>query len=161
MRKKMPRFGGRPQESGVSVIAAVFLLLLMASLAAFMTSLISVSHSNLAADIGGERAYQAARAGVEWGMYQLDPNAASSTLPTCASAAGTLTTIPNHSVVVTCTAYPSDSTSYSEGSKSIRIFRIIAKASATGAKAPGVERQIEVTVEKCRDSAISTAPYDC
>lgn len=161
MRKILPRFSGRPQQRGVSVIAAVFLLLLMASLAAFMVNLSSVSHANLAADIGGERAYQAARAGVEWGMYQLDPNSGEANVDSINCPAAGAPTVPNHGVVVQCTAYPLAGGHYTEGSKSIRIFRIVAVATATGAKAPGIERQIEVTVEKCRDSSITAAPFDC
>lgn len=148
-------------QRGVSLVAAIFLLLLMAGLAAFMANILSVTHVNLAADIGGSRAYQAARAGVEWSMFQLDPNAQSSGLPTCASASGTINTIPDHTVVVSCTEYPSSSTVYQEGSKQIRIFRIVSTATALGAKAPGVERQVVVTVEKCRDSLVIAAPYDC
>jgi len=151
----------RSRQRGVSIISAIFLLLLMAGLAAYMANIISVAHVNSAADVGGSRAYQAARAGVEWGMFQLDPNASSSSLPTCATAAGTLTTIPNHSVVVSCAAYPSDTTVYQEGSRQVRIFQIMATATALGVKAPGIERQVVVTIEKCRDSAISVAPFDC
>jgi MSHA biogenesis protein MshP len=159
--KRIHRPDGRMRQRGVSIITAIFLLLLMASLAAFMANIISVAHVNVAADVGGSRAYQAARAGVEWGMFQLDPNAQSGSLPTCTTASGTITAIPNHSVVVTCTPYPSDSTVYQEGNRQVRIFKIIAKATALGVKAPGIERQVEVTIEKCRDSTITVAPYDC
>lgn len=149
------------RQRGVSIISAIFLLLLMAGLAAYMANIISVAHVNSAADVGGSRAYQAARGGVEWGMFQLDPNAASASLPTCATASGTLTAIPNHSVVVSCVPYPSDSAVYQEGSRQIRIFQITATATALGVKAPGIERQVVVTIEKCRDSAITVAPFEC
>lgn len=149
-------FSGRPQQRGVSLIAAVFLLLLMSLLAAAMVSIVSTSQVNLAADIGGSQAYQAARAGVEWGMYQLDPNGQSNGLPNCPSST-TLTAIPGHSVDVSCSA----SATYTEGNRSLRVFRIVAVARATGAKAPGIERQVEATIEKCRASVIVAAPYDC
>ena len=148
-------------QRGVSLVAAIFLLLLMAGLAAFMASILSATHMNLAADVGGSRAYQAARAGVEWGMYQLDPNAQSAALPTCATANGTVTAIAGYSVAVSCVAYPSATTVYQEGGKQIRVFRIVATATALGVKAPGIERQVAVSIEKCRDVAITAAPYDC
>jgi MSHA biogenesis protein MshP len=148
-------------QRGVSLVAAIFLLMLMAGLAAFMASILSATHVNLAADIGGSRAYQAARAGVEWGMFQLDPNAQSSTLPTCASASGTLNVIPGHTVEVICVPYPSDATFYQEGGKQVRIFRIFSTAKAIGVTTPKIERQVVVTIEKCRDAAITVAPYDC
>lgn len=158
-RRLYPHFAGR--QRGVSLVAAIFLLLLLAGLAAFMANILSVTHINLAADIGGSRAYQAARAGAEWGMYQLDPNGTAAALPTCAAVGAALNTIPGHAVAVTCTPYPSDATFYQEGGKQIRIFRIVATATAQGVKAPGIERQVAVTIEKCRDATITAAPFDC
>ncbi len=149
------------QQRGVSVITAIFLLLLMAGLAAFMVSLTSVTSANLASDVGGARAYQAARAGAEWGMYQLDPNAdtfSNVDLINCPAVGGP--SIPGYTVTVSCTAYPG-SGHYSEGSRNIRIFRIVSLAVATSPKVPVPERQIEVTLEKCRDASITTPPYDC
>lgn len=146
-------FSFRIRQRGVSLVAGIFLLLLMASLAAVMVNLVSTAHVNTAADIGGARAYQAARAGAEWGMYQLDPNAQSAALPACA---GGSPTIPGHTVTVTCSK-----SDYTEAGRQIRIYRIISVASTIGAKAPGIERQVEVTVEKCRDAAIVAAPFDC
>lgn len=149
-------------QRGVSVITAIFLLLLMAGLAAFMVTLTSVTSANLASDVGGGRAYQAARAGAEWGMYQLDPNAdifSNVDSINCPASGGP--SISGYTVTVTCTVYPGGGGHYSEGSRHIRIFRIVSKAVATSAKAPVPERQIEVTLEKCRDASITTPPYDC
>lgn len=138
----------------MSVIAGIFLLMLMAVLAAAIANIVSTAHVNQAADIGGSRAYQAARAGAEWGMYQLDPNAGGAGLPPCFVVANP--PIPGHTVTVSCAL-----TSYTEGGRSIGIYRIISQAVANGVKAPGIERQVEVTVEKCRDLLITAAPYDC
>lgn len=149
------------RQSGISLVAAIFLLLLMAGLAAFMASIISATQINSAADVAGSRAYQAARAGVEWGMFQLDPNGSSSGLPSCAAATGNLTAIAGHAVTVSCQAYPSDTTFYQEGSRQVRIFRIVARATAVGVRPPGVEREVTVTIGKCRDPAQAVAPFDC
>ncbi len=143
----------RSRQRGLSIITGIFLLLLMATLAAGMVSLTSTSHVNIAADIGGARAYQAARAGAEWGMYQLDPNAQFAALPPCVSGTPP---IPGHQVNVACQSW--DTT---EGGRQVRIYRISSRATANGAKAPGIERLVEVTVEKCRDATIVAAPYDC
>lgn len=161
MKRFLPISAGRPQQRGVSIIAAIFLLMLMAVLAGLLANLTTVTQINMASDIGGSRAYQAARAGVEWGMFQLDPNAESANLPTCAAAGGVLNTIPGHTVTVTCAAFPSDAAVYQEGNRQIRIFRIQATATALGVKAPGIERRIVVTLEKCRDSTMTAPPYDC
>lgn len=162
MKQILPFFNGRPQQRGISLIAAIFLLLLMAGLAAFMASIMSATHLNLAADIGGSRAYQAARAGAEWGIFQLDPNGSAAGLPSCPAANTTLNIIPGHRVEVSCEAFGNGVPPvYQEGSKKIRIFRFVSTATAIGVRAPGLERQVTVSVEKCRDSAIIVAPFDC
>ena len=61
MMRNFAQISARARQRGVSVITAVFLLLLMAVLAAAIANIVSTSHVNLAADIGGARAYQAAR----------------------------------------------------------------------------------------------------
>ena len=104
-----PALGGR--QRGVSIITAIFILLLFAALAAFMASLVSTAHITSAQDVQGARAYQAAQAGVEWGLFQLDPNGDAAALPTC-FAATVLTAIPGYSVSVACTRYPGAATPY-------------------------------------------------
>lgn len=163
MISNLPVFSGRPWDSGisprgrqrgVSIVTGVFLLLLMAVLAAVIANVVSTAHVNMAADIGGARAYQAARAGAEWGMYQLDPNAQAAGLPACVNGTPA---IPGHAVTVTCQSW--DAT---EGNRQLRFYRITSQAIAAGVKAPGIERQVEVTVEKCRDPVVvPAAPFDC
>lgn len=125
----------------------------MSVLAAVIANMVSTAHVNLAADIGGARAYQAARAGAEWGMFQLDPNAQNAALPACVNGTPA---IPDHAVTVSCT-----STDYTEADRTLRIYRITSLAVASGVKQPGIERRVEVTFEKCRSAAISSAPFDC
>lgn len=169
MISNLPIFSGRPWHSGISlprrqrglsVITGIFLMLLMAVLAAVIANVVSTAHVNLAADIGGARAYQAARAGAEWGMYKLDPyqsdptNPLAAALPACVNGNPP---IPDHAVTVTCQSW--DAT---EGTRQIRIYRIVSLAIASNVKAPGIERQVEVTLEKCRDPLVVTvAPFDC
>lgn len=150
----------RSAQRGISIVMAIFLLLLFASIAAFMASLMSSSHISSAQDLEGSRAYQAARAGVEWGLYQLDAPGSVPGLPPC-FATTTLTQIPNYSVNVTCTPYPGASTFYQEGSRTIRIFQVTATATSIGGRPPTVERVVEVIAEKCRDTLIGAPPYDC
>lgn len=149
-------------QRGISVVMAIFLLLLFGLISALMATMLSTASMTEVQDIEGARTYQAARAGIEWGVYQLDPKAASAALPACFSPnPAALTAIPGYSVSVTCTPYPSPATSYQEGSRTIRIFQIVATATSVAARPPGIEREIAVTVEKCRDSTVTSAPYDC
>lgn len=144
------------------MITAVFVLLLLSMLAAMMVRLISTSHVTSAEDVLGARAYQAARGGVEWALYQvLDPN--NTTASAAPSAQDALIgCFPNGTPIAGLGANVSadcSSSDWQEGSKRLRIYRIVSRATLQG---PGlmVERQVEATVEKCRDSA-AAAPYDC
>lgn len=55
---------------GFSIVSAIFLLVVLAGLGAAMLNVATVQHTESALDVQGARAYQAARAGVEWGLYQ-------------------------------------------------------------------------------------------
>ena len=65
------RSGRCVRQQGVSLISAIFMLLLFAALAAYMVSLTNTANVTSAQDINGVRAYQAAQAGLEWGAYQV------------------------------------------------------------------------------------------
>jgi MSHA biogenesis protein MshP len=55
---------------GVSLITAVFLIVLLAGLAAALVRVFGAQQSASAMDMLGSQAYQAARSGLEWGMFQ-------------------------------------------------------------------------------------------
>lgn len=64
----------RPLMRGFSLVSAIFLLVVLAGLGAAMVQLSTMQHTSSALDVQGTRAYQAARAGIEWGLYrQLNP----------------------------------------------------------------------------------------
>jgi MSHA biogenesis protein MshP len=58
----------RAQPRGFAAISAVFLLVVLAGLGAYMLSLSNVQQMASAQDVLGTRAYWAARAGLDWGM---------------------------------------------------------------------------------------------
>ena len=142
-------------QRGVSVLTAIFIMLLLGVIAALMANLVSTAQVTSAQDVEGSRAYFAARAGVEWGMYQLDPNAAVKALPSC-FAATVLNQIPGFVVTVECST-----TAYTEGAHQIGIYQITATA-RNGLPLPrSVERQVQVRMERCLDPAATVAPYEC
>ena len=51
--------------------SAIFLLVILAGLAAFLVHISTTQSITSAQDIQGARAYHAARAGVDWGLYQV------------------------------------------------------------------------------------------
>ena len=57
---------------GFAIISAIFILVVLATLGAFMISISSNQHIGSALDVQGVRAYQAARAGIEWGLFQVN-----------------------------------------------------------------------------------------
>jgi len=74
MRNRLPIFcagKGRRKLRGFSVITAIFLLVVLSFLGVAMVTFSTTQHQSAAMDVTGSRAYQAARAGVEWAAYQL------------------------------------------------------------------------------------------
>lgn len=57
-------------NAGIGLVTALFLLVVLSSLAVALLSIATAGHAAAAADVQGARAYQAARAGIEWGLYQ-------------------------------------------------------------------------------------------
>jgi MSHA biogenesis protein MshP len=55
---------------GFAILSAIFILVVLAALGAFMLSVSSSQQIGSALDVQGVRAYQAARAGIEWGLYR-------------------------------------------------------------------------------------------
>ncbi len=65
------RQGGGSRQSGFALVTAIFILVVLAGLGAAMVSISTSQHTTVAMDVQSVRAYQAARAGIEWGAYQV------------------------------------------------------------------------------------------
>lgn len=124
----------RKNQHGLGAIAALVVLVLLAALAAAIVSLSATQSTTAAQDVLAARAWQAARAGTEWGVSQALNNgdwAGAATPCTNVSRTATLSLAPASAfnVTVTCTPY-----NYNEGettpltSKTVRIYRIVAVA---------------------------------
>jgi len=140
------------RQTGFSIIAAIFLLVVLALLAGFIASVTGMQQSSGQLDVLGVRAYQSARAGMEWGAWQvLDPN---NNLP------GVGGSLSSFTVTVTCDATINAPTT--EGNRNIGAYKIIATACNQPVVGPGtcpnptatagyVERQLQATFSKCKD----------
>ncbi len=99
---------GKIVARGFGIVSAIFLLVVLSVLGVMMLNISSVQHTSSAMDVQGARAYQAARAGIEWGLFmQLNPPAAAcfaspTSFPLPAGGA-TPSTLSNFTVTVTCT----------------------------------------------------------
>ena len=159
-------------QRGFSIITGVFLMVVLALLGAYMLSVTGMQQSSSQLDIQGARAYQAARAGVDWGAWQvLDPNNAIGTpaLPTCPASPTNLSALSGSlsafTVTVTCTA-----TSTTEGNRNVGAYLIVATACnqpsagncPNAAPSAGyLERQMQATLSKCKDPTSTGPRFEC
>ena len=150
------------RQAGFSIIAAIFLLVVLALLAAFIASVTGMQQSSGQLDVLGVRAYQSARAGMEWGAYQvLDPNntlnatdctgaTTKPTMPVCPGPGGTTNlaastlvgSLSPFTVTVRCTLTTPDAAngnrSTTEGNRSIWVYQLVVDAcnQPTGGSCP-------------------------
>jgi MSHA biogenesis protein MshP len=100
----------RAHARGFAIVSAIFILVVLAALGAFVVNISTNQQIGSALDVQGVRAYQAAKAGIEWGVYRIqatyappDPNTR-----VCPAATTSFTpsapTLSGFTVTVTCTA---------------------------------------------------------
>lgn len=64
-------FSAAPRRAGgAGLVTAIFLLVVLAGLAVALVTLFGTQRQSAALDEQGARAYQAARAGIEWGLFR-------------------------------------------------------------------------------------------
>lgn len=72
--KSQAKLQANPQEKsqqGFAIISAIFLLLVLAGLGAFIATVSTHQQIGAALDVMGSKAYHAAGSGTEWGLYQV------------------------------------------------------------------------------------------
>ena len=123
-------------QRGFAAVAAVFLVVGLSALGAFMVSFSNAQHLTSAQDVQGSRAYWAARAGLGWGLASLTASSAACPVPPAPFV------VEGFTLVVTCT-----STTYSDaGVDNVVIYRLVSRASQ-GTGAGAVERSVSASVE--------------
>jgi MSHA biogenesis protein MshP len=129
----------RKLQQGFSIITAIFLLVVLSFLGIAMVSFSTSQHQSSAMDVMGSRAYQAARAGIEWQAFYVVNSAsnAAASVPEC--GANSLTLSP-FTVTVNCAA-----ASHVEGVSTVWIYDVSAVAAAGVVNEQGyIERVISV-----------------
>lgn len=108
MKHARPFRSSTRRARGVGIVTAVFLLVIIALLGVAIVGVSTSQAVSSQLDVQGARAYQAARAGIEWGIYQrLRNNMACDTAGTVNAIdlpAGT--TLAGFSASVVCTRIP-------------------------------------------------------
>src|SRR5687768_13003697 len=128
----------RETQSGFSLVAAIFLLVVLALLGALIASVTGMQQASGQFDLRGVRAYHSARAGMEWAAIQvIDPSGATPqpncsaiddlVMPSCPVAAvpalgGSLS---EFTVTVTCNV-TADTTE--SNNRKLRVFQVVASA---------------------------------
>lgn len=135
----MRRLSRLNDQRGVALVVAIFLLVVLAALGVYMVTMSGVQSRTPVLGLQGARAYQAARSGAEWGIYEAEQ-------PTPSCSASTTFPIGNFSVTVHCTQEPS-SGKYHEGNLSYYVYQISALAEyGTYGSADYVSRRVELRV---------------
>ena len=134
------------RDKGFATTVAVVILVMLAVLGTAVFSLSSTQQSTIVRDMLGARAYQAARVGIEWGVYRV-LNATSCVASTSFALPGALS---DFTVTVECTSNP-----HTEVSTVVTVYAITATAcNFSGGSCPVaspsnpnyVERQLRASV---------------
>ncbi|MGH9816217.1 MAG: hypothetical protein ACRD6I_09080 [Candidatus Acidiferrales bacterium] len=126
---------------GFALVLAVFLIVSLAAIGAYLLSVSNVQVETGIRDEQGARAYQAARAGLDWGAYRVLRAGTCDPGPTAISLAF------GFFAEVTCTAAVPET----EGGTSVTTYSIVstgcnASPCSSGSGATYVERQLLLTV---------------
>lgn len=128
------RFASQAQR-GFAIVAALFLIVTLAALGAFMVTISNTQHLTSAQDVQGSRAYWAARSGLEWAIAGVSSTSACPASPPA--------TINGFTLTITCTPQ-----TYTEASASINIFKLssVAKIGTVGSLGY-IERSVSASIE--------------
>jgi MSHA biogenesis protein MshP len=165
--------GEGASQRGFAFIAALFLLVVLGAFIAFVMTITMNAQTSGALAVQGARAYEAARAGVEWATYQvLDPrtaiNGVITTPPNCFASPSSPVAPGNlnqFSLTVTCTRYPASAALpnyYEEASRRVVVYDVTSTATrGIPGAADYVERQIQVRIEQCKNPNGTAPLYAC
>ena len=133
-------------QRGFSLISAIFLLVVIAALGTFAVTLSTTQQQSASLDVMSARAYQAARAGIEWGAYQALRNG--SCVANTPNVAGLPGTLSGFSVTVGCVSTAYADTGAANG-VNVTVWNITSTATQGAVGTPNyVERQLNVTIAR-------------
>ncbi|MDH3388000.1 MAG: pilus assembly protein MshP [Gammaproteobacteria bacterium] len=126
-------------QHGFTLVTAIFLLVAVAVLVVYMSNIRVVQQTTLLYGVQGARAMQAARSGIEWGIYR------SLTDGACPAATSFTTLDPalsSFTISVTC-----GESTHVEGATSIKAYQLTATASSGSfGSLDYVQRRMQATV---------------
>lgn len=141
------------RSRGVGLVTAIFLLVVLAGLGVAAVRIFNVQQASSGLDLNGARAYQAARAGVEWGLFHRLRNNA---CPSQSFALPLDSALRGFTVTVTCTQIDGPANEAGNNAATTR-WRLVSvacnepvagacTANATGGGPDFVRRRLEVLI---------------
>ena len=128
-------------QQGFSLVAVIFLVTVLATAVVFIQRISNVSVATTTLAMQGARAWQAAQAGAEWGIYQVTNGG-------CPAASSTFSlseqSLSGFNITVSCTTRD-----YTEAGTTITMYYldVLAESGTLGTSPDYVSRKITLTVE--------------
>ena len=148
----------KTRQRGFSIVTAIFIMVIMGMLGAYMVSISGVQRTTASYALLGAEAYKAAGSGIQWAMYQ----AFNDTAATCGGAPSTPTTntftlagagLNGFNVATTCSY-----TRHQEGGSCFYVFFVTVKAEYGAYGGPDhISRRVQATASD-RAAPISGCP---
>lgn len=127
------------KQKGITLIGAIFVLVIVSLLGIYLVKITGAQRQTVLMNLQSARAYQAANAGIEWGIERI-VNASGS----CSASTTLSPKINNFTVKVNCDQL----SSYSEGLNTVNVYRVTAKSEyGTYGDTGYVSRTIQVIVQ--------------
>lgn len=124
------------RPTGFSLITVIFILVVLTALGAVIAQLATTQHLGSSLAYEGKQAYYAARAGLEWGRYQL-------TKANPANCANSSTfTVQGFAVTLTC----DETNTFIEDEQSFKTYHLKSTASSNEGVLGTVSRELEMSV---------------
>lgn len=149
----------RTRAAGFTLVSAIFVLVVLAALGAALATAGMRQQLGSAAEIESARAFQSARAGLEWAAFQVLRNPAPpAAAPGCFTTTSfTLAGLAGFTVTVSCARTPASGT-VADGATALAFYQLVANAcnAPSGGNCPAsgtpgttyVERQLTWTVAR-------------
>ncbi|MCQ4348613.1 hypothetical protein NGA35_14520 [Pseudomonas stutzeri] len=143
-------------ERGFALVAALFVMVVVAVAVAAMSRLSVTQNASLDLGIQQARAYQAARAGLEWGLHQLLLESNAGDCPAASNVSMAGSGLEDFTVSFACVKLPLPCSgavcpeSYAEGIRTFNLYRLTATADngSPDSRTDHAWRRLEVTVER-------------
>ncbi len=136
------------RENGFAIVSALFVVVILALIGSYIVSISALTRAAQSLSLQGDKAYYAAKSGLEWGIYKVAPSSVSGGAPpyNCPTSPTTLTFtqggLKGFSSTVSCTQ-----SAFTESGSTYNLFQITATGQyATSANIDYAFRQLYTVI---------------